>query len=106
MDWSLHLTLHVAPVLMTIIAHVPHSVTAVISSMLSPTPDKPVLFPGIISPRIRLSNFRGQHSNDVHKEDKIELKQTKEVNYSQTLNTVGCVDYVGTGGFLFLFFFN
>lgn len=102
MDWSLHLTLHVAPVLMTIIAHVPHSVTAVISSVFVQTPvDKPVLFPGIISPRVRLSNFRGQHSNDVHKEDKIELKQTEEVNYSQTLNTV---DYVGTGVLFFCFF--
>lgn len=44
--------------------------------------NKPVLFPGVVPPRISLSNFSGQHSDDVHKQDEVELKQKPEVEKS------------------------
>lgn len=53
---------------------------------------KPVLFPGVVSPSVGLSNFRGQNSNNVHKEDKVELKgknRHQNVHYSWSLKHRG-----------------
>lgn len=71
---------------------------------LCPTPAcQPVLFPGVVSACVCLSDFCGQHSNDVHKEDKVELKRTnRQENYSWALNKVGCVKYVQTDAKVFL----
>lgn len=48
---------------------------------------KPVLFPGVVSPCVRLSYFSGQNSHDVHKQNKVELEQkkSKESSYIDKL---------------------
>lgn len=42
---------------------------------------KPVLFPGVVSPRVSLSNLSGQHSHNIHKQDKVELKEKRKAGY-------------------------